>query len=77
MPPSVRTAEWPRKIAIDFYSEPMHNGNCTRYYFVSKRGDKVTMSGRANAKQYLNVKSAENMAAKLREIYPSALISVV
>ena len=64
-------------IAINFFSEPNYGGNCSRYYFVRKRGHKVTMSGRANAKQYLNVKSAENMAAKLRLIHPSALISVI
>ena len=64
-------------IAINFFSEPNYCGNCTRYYFVSKNGNKVTYSGITNAKKYVSEKAAKNMAAKLRTIFPTALIQVV
>jgi len=63
-------------IGLCFYSEPNFKGNCSKYYFVSKRGNKVTYSGVVNAKHYLNVGSAERMAKTLREIFPTAEIKV-
>ena len=64
-------------IAINFFSEPNYSGNCSRYYFVRKNGNKVTYSGIANAKKYMSQQAAKNMAAKLRKIFPSALVEVV
>jgi len=63
-------------ISISYYSEPNFRGNCSKYYFVSKRGNKVTYSGVVNAKHYLNVGSAERMAKTLRRIFPTAEIKV-
>lgn len=65
------------KIAINFFSEPNFKGNCSRYWFVSKRGNKVTYSGVVNAKKYLSEAAAKRMAQKLKEIYPTALIMVL
>ena len=65
------------KIAINFFSEPNFGGNCSRYWFVSKHGNKVTYSGVENAKKYLSETAAKKMANKLREIYPTALILVM
>ena len=64
-------------IAINFFSEPNFQGNCSRYYFVRKNGNKVTYSGINNAKRYLNESAAKKMAQKLREIFPTALILVI
>ena len=64
-------------IAINLFSEPNYKGNCSRYYFVSKRGDKITLSGIVNAKHYLSEKVANNMAEKLKDIYQDALIEVI
>lgn len=64
-------------IAISFFSEPNFKGNCNQYWFVSKRGNKVTYSGVNNAKRYLSETAAKKMAAKLREIYPTAIIMVI
>lgn len=64
-------------ISINFFSEPNFQGNCSRYYFVSKRGDKVTYSGIQNAKRYLSYQAAKNMQRKLQEVYPTALILIV
>ena len=64
-------------IAINFFSEPNFQGNCSRYYFVRKRGNKVTYSGIANAKRYLSETAAKNIANKLCEIFPTAMIMVI
>ena len=64
-------------IAINFFSEPNFQGNCSRYYFVRKNGNKVTYSGIVNAKRYVNETAAKKMASKLGEIFPTAMIMVI
>ena len=64
-------------IAINFYSEPNFRGNCSRYYFAYKRGNKVGLTGIANSKRYLSLKPAEKMVEKLNAVYADAKIEIV
>ena len=64
-------------IAINFFSEPHFQGNCSRYYFVSKRGKRVKMEGIERAKRYRSEVCAKKTARQLSEIYPDALILVI
>jgi hypothetical protein len=66
-------------IAIDFYSEPNFCGNMSRYWFKSKRGNKISYGGFLFAKRYLSLACANKMAKRLAEIpmFKTANISVV
>ena len=64
-------------IAINFFSEPNFQGNCSRYYLVSKRGKRVKMEGIERAKRYRSEVRAKKTARQLNEIYPDALILVI
>lgn len=64
-------------IAINFFSAPNYEGNCTRYYLVKKRGKKITYAGIQLAKRYVSKSAALKTARKLSETYPTALILVI
>ena len=64
-------------IAINFFSEPNFQGNCSRYYLVRKSGKRVQMEGIERAKRYRSEICAKKTARQLREIYPDALILVL
>lgn len=64
-------------IAINFFSEPNFQGNCSRYYLVSKRGKRVKMEGIERAKRYRSEVRAKKTARQLNEICPDALILVI
>ena len=64
-------------IAINFFSEPNFQGNCSRYYLVSKRGKRVQMEGIERAKRYRSEARAKKTARQLNEMYPDALILVI
>ena len=64
-------------IAINFFSEPNFQGNCSRYYLVSKKGKRVKMAGIEKATRKQPEVCAKKTARQLNEIYPDALILVI
>lgn len=64
-------------IAINFFSAPNCEGNCTLHYLVEKRGKRITYAGIQLAKRYVSKSAAQKTARKLRETYPTALIQVI
>jgi len=64
-------------IAINFFSEPNYQGNCSRYYLVRKSGKRVQMEGIERAKRYHSEVRAKKTARQLSEMYPEAFVLVL
>lgn len=62
-------------VAINFYSEPNYQGNCTKYY-VKSNSTPTSYAGIASAKHYLHRTHAEKCAERWQKMYPTAKVEV-
>lgn len=62
-------------VAINFYSEPNYQGNCSKYY-VKENSKRKAYAGIAAAKHYLYRTHAEKCAETWQKMFPTAKVEV-
>lgn len=62
-------------VAINFYSEPNYQGNCSKYY-VKENSERKAYAGIAVAKHYLHRTHAEKCAERWQKMFPTAKVEV-